>query len=171
MKKLNQKIMTLRTFVAERKRLRRAGKKLVMTNGCFDVLHPGHVYYLTRARRMGDVLLVALNSDSSVRTLKGADRPVRKEKDRATMLAALEAVDYVISFRETTAENIIRAIGPDIYVKGGDYTPKTLNRGEVQAVMTRGGKIKIMPVLEGHSTTHFLRSLERKGRGRFILSE
>ena len=166
---VNHKILSLRQFLAERKRLKRAGKKLVMTNGCFDLLHPGHVYYLSRAKKLGDKLLVALNSDCSVRALKGSERPLRNEKDRATMLAALESVDYVVVFRETTAEKILKAVRPDIYVKGGDYTPESLHRGEVTAVQDKGGRIRILPKLEGHSTTNFLRKLQQPGRGRLIL--
>ncbi len=140
-----------------------------MTNGCFDLLHPGHVYYLSRARKLGDKLLVALNSDRSVRALKGSDRPLRPARDRAAMLAALEAVDYVVVFGEPTAEKILRAVGPDIYVKGGDYTPQSLHRGEVAAIQDKGGRIRILSKLEGHSTTNFVRKLQQPGRGRLIL--
>ena len=166
MKLSSKKIMSLQRFAVERRRLKRARKKLVVTNGCFDILHLGHVYYLQRARKMGDALLVALNSDASVRALKGPERPVRNEKERATMLAALETVDYVVIFRQPTAERILKAVAPDVWVKGGDYTPGALNRGEVRAVQDKGGKIRLMPVLEGYSTTSFLRKLESEGRGR-----
>lgn len=161
-----RKILSLRSFLAVRRRLRRAGKKLVMTNGCFDVLHPGHIYYLARARKLGDALLVALNSDASVRALKGMGRPVRNQRERMLMLAALEMVDYVVVFPQVSAEKILKAVAPDVYVKGGDYTPATLNRGEVTAVRDRGGRVRILPVLEGYSTTSFLRKLEQAGRGR-----
>ena len=161
--------MSLRAFLAVRMRLKRAGKRLVMTNGCFDVLHPGHIYYLERARGLGDALLVALNSDNSVRALKGTGRPVRQQSERAAMLAALAVVDYVVIFGGTTAQRVLKAAAPDIYVKGGDYTPGTLNRGEVSAVRDKGGRVRILPMLAGHSTTNFLRKLSAQGRGRLIL--
>ena len=130
-----------------------------MTNGCFDLLHRGHVTYLQAARQQGDVLLVGLNSDESVRQLKGADRPVNAEQDRAAVLAALESVDAVCIFAEKTATHFIATAQPDIYAKGGDYTVETLNQEERRVVENAGGKIMVLPVVPGKSTTALLKKL------------
>src|SRR5690606_17498322 len=106
--------------------LRRAGKKLVFTNGCFDILHRGHVAYLSRAKALGDVLIVGLNSDASVRRLKGPRRPINRAADRAQVLAALSCVDHIVEFAEDTPARLIERVRPDIFVKGGDYTLDTL---------------------------------------------
>lgn len=130
---------------------------VVFTNGVFDLIHPGHVDVLNVARSHGDALIVGLNSDASVRRLKGPSRPVRTEHDRAYVLAALEAVDAVVIFAEDTPLELIRALRPDVLVKGGDYTPETVvGREEVES---RGGRVVIVPLTAGHSTTSIIEKL------------
>ncbi len=141
--------------------MRASGKRLVVTNGCFDLLHLGHVTYLETARTQGDALLVGVNSDDAVRQLKGPDRPVTPEADRAAVLAALESVDGVCIFAESTATRFLAAAQPDIYVKGGDYTLDTLNQEERRTVERAGGRIVIIPFLPGRSTTATLKKIMR----------
>jgi rfaE bifunctional protein nucleotidyltransferase chain/domain len=141
--------------------LRASGKQLVVTNGCFDILHLGHVTYLENARNRGDVLLIGINSDAAVRGLKGAGRPVNSETDRAAVLAALQSVDGVCIFADTTATKFLAAAQPDIYVKGGDYTLDTLNQDERRAVESAGGKIVLIPFVPGKSTTSLLEKISR----------
>jgi len=141
--------------------LRKSGKKLVVTNGCFDLLHLGHVTYLETARSNGDVLLIGLNGDNSVRELKGPDRPLNAEQDRAGVLAALESVGGVCIFAEKTATRFLSAAQPDVYVKGGDYTLDTLDKDERRAVEGAGGKIVIIPFVPGKSTTDLLKKISR----------
>ena len=137
------------------------GKKLVVTNGCFDILHLGHVTYLESARRLGDALLVGVNGDAATRQLKGAGRPVNLETDRAAVLAALASVDGVCIFTEPTAVKFLAAARPDVYVKGGDYTLDTLNQTERQTVEQAGGKIMIISLVAGKSTTALLEKISR----------
>jgi rfaE bifunctional protein nucleotidyltransferase chain/domain len=137
------------------------GKKLVVTNGCFDILHLGHVTYLESARRLGDALLVGVNGDAATRQLKGAGRPVNLETDRAAVLAALASLDGVCIFTEPTAVKFLAAARPDVYVKGGDYTLDTLNQTERQTVEQAGGKIMIIPLVAGKSTTALLEKISR----------
>ena len=132
-----------------------------MTNGCFDILHAGHVTYLAAARALGDALLVGLNSDASVRALKGAGRPVNPEQDRATVLAALAAVDGVSLFEEMDALRLLAEVKPDIYAKGGDYTIDTINQPERQMVEGAGGKVVILPGVPGRSTTNVLAKIAK----------
>src|SRR5262245_21970279 len=128
-------VLSLERMIAERERLRGQKRKLVFTNGCFDLIHPGHIRVLREARSLGDVLIVAINSDRSVRELKGRDRPVMNEDERAEVLAELACVDYVIIFDDLTPRETIKAIRPDVLVKGGDYTPDTIvGRDEVEAM-------------------------------------
>src|SRR6516162_10184434 len=141
--------------------MRQSGKKLVVTNGCFDLLHLGHVTYLETARNQGDALLVGVNGDRAVRQLKGRDRPLNEEHDRAAVLAALESVDGVCIFPESTATRFLAAAQPDIYVKGGDYTLDTLNRDERRTVEQTGGKIVLIPFVQGKSTTGLLQKIAR----------
>jgi rfaE bifunctional protein nucleotidyltransferase chain/domain len=136
-----------------------SGKTVVFTNGCFDLLHVGHVRYLAAARKLGDVLIVGLNSDGSVRELKGPSRPLNSEEDRAEVLAALEAVDHVVIFGERRASGLIRELRPDIYVKGGDYTPETLDAEEVAVLKEVGAAIEILPLVRGRSTTRLLQAI------------
>ena len=141
--------------------LRARGKRLVVTNGCFDLLHLGHVTYLETARNLGDALLVGLNGDESVRQLKGDGRPVNTEADRAAVLAALECVGGVCIFAEKTAMRFLEAARPDIYAKGGDYTLETVNQEERRLVEQTGGKVVILPVVPGKSTTAVLEKIAR----------
>jgi rfaE bifunctional protein nucleotidyltransferase chain/domain len=141
--------------------LRVIGKKLVVTNGCFDILHLGHVTYLETARSFGDALLIGVNGDDATRQLKGKGRPVNSESDRAAVLAALGSVSAVCIFTEATATKFLAAAQPDIYVKGGDYTLETLNQDERRAVESAGGKIKIIPFVPGKSTTGLLEKISR----------
>ncbi len=129
------------------------GRKLVFTNGCFDLLHVGHVRYLQSARALGDALVVALNGDVSVRALKGPTRPINAEADRAEVLSALECVDYVTLFHTERITDLAREIRPHIYVKGGDYSVDSLNPEEVEALRGAGSEIQILPLVPGKSTT------------------
>lgn len=137
--------------------LRKRCQTVVLTNGCFDILHAGHVRYLIAARQLGDCLLVGLNSDDSVRRLKGEQRPINSQDDRAEVLAALACVDGVIIFDEPTASGLVAAISPDIYAKGGDYQSALLP--EADAVRAAGGKIVLLPLVPGRSTTNILARL------------
>src|ERR1700691_3889879 len=128
-----------------RNKIRAGGKKLVVTNGCFDILHLGHITYLETARNFGGALLVGVNGDEAARQLKGAGRPVNSETDRATVLAALQSVDGICIFKDKTAIEFLAVAQPDIYVKGGDYTLDTLNQDERRAVESAVGKIIIVP--------------------------
>lgn len=133
----------------------REGKTLVFTNGVFDILHAGHVTYLEQAKALGDLLVVALNSDQSVKNLnKAPNRPVNTLEDRLTIVRALRCVDFAISFSDNTPENLISLLKPDIHVKGGDYTPEQLP--ETKIVRSYGGEVKILPFLTGRSTTSIL---------------
>ena len=144
-----------------RERLRAEGRRLVFTNGCFDILHVGHVRYLAAARRLGDALLVAVNSDASVRQLKGAGRPVMSEGERAELLAALEAVDYVTVFDDLSPRSLIAEVLPDVLVKGGDYALDEIHgREEVERA---GGHVVALPFVEGTSTTGVIERI-REGR-------
>jgi len=141
--------------------LRRRGEMLVFTNGHFDLLHVGHLDYLEKARALGDALYVGLNGDASTARLKGVGRPIIPALERARLLAALLPVSAVVIFEEDTAEALIRALQPDIYVKGGDYTLDTLNQEERRAVERAGGKIVIIPFVPGKSTTATLKKIMR----------
>jgi len=156
-----QKIISWDRLPEWRRAMRQKGKKLVVTNGCFDLLHLGHVTYLETARNQGDALLVGVNGDGGVRELKGPDRPVNEENDRAAVLAALASVDGVCIFPEKTATRFLAAARPDVYVKGGDYTLETLNQEERQTVEGAGGKIVIIPFVPGKSTTALLKKLSK----------
>lgn len=134
--------------------LRLSGKKIVFTNGCFDIIHAGHVRYLSTAKNFGDVLIVGLNTDESVRRLKGNSRPINNQDDRAEVLLGLKAVDHVIFFGEATAENLIAEVKPNVYVKGGDYTLATLP--EAQIVQRYGGRVELVNLVAGRSTTNIV---------------
>ena len=153
---MSSKILTLDQLRAESGRLRVEGNRVVATNGCFEILHVGHVRYLAAARKLGDVLVVGLNSDDSVRHLKGAGRPVNRERDRAEVLAALESVDYVTIFPERRAMNFLRAAQPAVYAKGGDYTADTLDPEERAVLDDFGTRIEIIPFEKGYSTSELL---------------
>lgn len=156
-----EKILAWDDLAAWRAQMRSAGKRLVVTNGCFDVLHLGHVSYLESARNLGDALLIGVSGDDGVRQLKGANRPVNCEGDRAAVLAALESVAAVCIFSEKTATRFLSLAQPDVYVKGGDYTLETLNREERATVEKAGGKIVILPFIPGKSTTAMFEKIAR----------
>ncbi len=142
--------------------LREEGRRLVFTNGCFDILHVGHVRYLQRARALGDALLVAINSDRSVRALKGEGRPVMSEAERAEMLAALACVDFVTVFEEDSPRRLIAELLPDVLVKGGDYALDEIHgREEVEAA---GGRVLALPFVEGASTTNIIERIRKDGK-------
>ena len=148
-----EKIIAWDNLAEWREAVRSGGRRLVVTNGCFDLLHVGHITYLQQARGFGDLLLVGVNDDRSVRELKGEQRPLNSQSDRASVLAALESVDAVCIFSEATAVGFLRVAQPDIYVKGGDYTLETLNRVERRLVEEGGGQIIIIPAVAGKSTS------------------
>ncbi len=137
----------------------RADRRLVFTNGCFDLLHAGHVRYLQQARELGDALAVGLNSDRSVRELKGEGRPINRQDDRAEVLAALGCVDYVVIFDGKRATDVLRTVRPHVYAKGGDYTPDSLDPEERAALAEAGSGIKILPLVPGRSTTSVVERL------------
>lgn len=139
------------------------GRKLVLTNGCFDLLHTGHVRYLRQARELGDALIVAVNSDDSVRQLKGPDRPLNGELDRAEVLSALRCVDHVTVFEGRRVTDVIRALRPAIYAKGGDYTLETLDPEERAALEEVGTEIRLVSLVPGRSTTGLLAKIGRLG--------
>ena len=154
-----EKILTLDAVLRWRRRIRDERKRLVVTNGCFDLLHAGHVTYLEEARKHGDVLLVGVNSDAAVKELKGPTRPMNSEADRALVIAALQSVDAVSIFSERDAVNFLRQVQPDVYVKGGDYTLDTINQDERRLVESMGGKIVLLPHVAGKSTTAILEKM------------
>jgi rfaE bifunctional protein nucleotidyltransferase chain/domain len=135
-----------------------SGKKIVFTNGCFDILHLGHVEYLSEAKSLGDILVVGLNSDASVKRLKGSDRPINNEQDRAKMLLSLKAVDCVQIFDEDTPRTIIELISPDILVKGGDWKVEEIVGSDF--VIKHGGVVKSLMFKDGHSTTNMIKNLQ-----------
>ncbi|MDX8406411.1 MAG: D-glycero-beta-D-manno-heptose 1-phosphate adenylyltransferase [Mariprofundus sp.] len=141
---------------------RNEGKRIVFTNGFFDLLHPGHIDYLQRARQLGDMLIIGLNDDDSIRRLKGPKRPVNGLADRAVMLAALRCVDMVVPFSEDTPFNLISALMPDILVKGGDYKPDDIVGADI--VRAAGGDVLVIPFLDGHSSTALINRIAA-GRG------
>lgn len=151
------KIIDRSDIAAIAKHLKAAGNTIVFTNGCFDILHAGHVRYLAGARALGDCLIVGLNSDQSVRALKGPTRPVNPQDDRAEVLAALTAVDYVVIFEETTAENLVSEIQPNIYAKGGDYTIESLPESRI--VTAYGGRIVLVPEVPGRSSSNIIKKI------------
>lgn len=136
------------------KKLREENKTIVTTNGCFDILHVGHVRYLEKTKTFADVLIVALNSDKSVKSIKGESRPINKEEDRAEVLSALRCVDYVVLFDEDSPIELLLKIKPDVYTKGADYTIETLP--EAKPIMEAGGRIEFISFVEGKSTTSII---------------
>ncbi len=153
---IRQKIVTQDFFTEHADQLR--AKKIVFTNGCFDILHRGHISYLAKAREMGDLLVIGLNSDDSVRRLKGPNRPINDQQSRALVLAALEMVDHVVIFEEDTPYNLITKVKPDLLVKGGDYQIADIVGGDF--VQQRGGKVCTIPFVDGFSTTSILENLK-----------
>ena len=156
-----EKILSPEQMLRERERLRAAGKRLVFTNGVFDLLHVGHVRYLSQARALGEALLVAINSDQTVRDLKGPDRPIFDQAERAEILAALRFVDYVTVFDDVSPRSLIAQLLPDVLVKGGDYQLDQIHgREEVEAA---GGKVISLPFVEGASTTQVIERMKKCG--------
>ena len=159
----NDKMMTIEEAMRWRTQLQTSGKLLVVTNGCFDLIHRGHIEYLQSARREGDALLVALNSDSSIVKIKGPTRPMIPEADRAILLASFEFVDCLVIFSSVNAAEIFRLIPPDIYVKGGDYTEETLNRDEYNVLKQCGSQFKFIDFIDGYSTSDLIAKIKMKG--------
>jgi rfaE bifunctional protein nucleotidyltransferase chain/domain len=162
---MNEKIVNPDRLAAIADAFRAQGRKLVLTNGCFDLLHAGHVRYLQAARALGDALAVAINGDDSVRVLKGEGRPLNIESDRAEIVAALECVDYAVLFPEVRVTRLIEKVRPSIYVKGGDYTPASLHPEEHAALEKIGAEIRILPFEPGHSTSELIDRMKRLPSG------
>lgn len=159
----NPKLLAIEAAVAWREERRREGRRVVLTNGVFDLLHTGHLHYLRQARRLGDALIIALNADASVRVLKGPARPVQSEEQRAYALGALECVDAVVIFRAPRLTAEIRALRPDVYCKAGDYTLEKLNPEERAALEEVGARIEFLPFLPGFSTTNLIARIKAAG--------
>ncbi len=158
----HSKVYTLEEAVAQRKILASRQKRLVVTNGCFDLLHRGHAEYLLKARMTGDALFVLVNSDASVRSLKGPTRPVNQEDDRALLLACLEFVDGVVIFDSVRCDKELLALAPDVYAKGGDYTVESLAEPERSALFAVKSQICFIPFVDGYSTTSTLARAAKK---------
>ena len=156
-------ILSLEEACRWREELRRAGLRLVVTNGCFDIMHRGHAAYLREAREVGDALLVLVNSDASVRALKGEKRPIIGEMDRMYMLCALKAVDRAVLFDSPRCDRELAALAPDFYVKGGDYTPEKLDPAERAALEAAGSRLVFKPFVPGFSTTSIVERIIRLG--------
>src|SRR5436853_7169609 len=157
----SDKIVRLEELPQRASSLRASGKKVVATNGCFDLLHVGHIRYLNASRALGDALIVGINGDQSVRELKGAGRPINSENDRAEIVAALECVDLVTIFPEMRATRFLELASPNVYVKGGDYNEDTLTADERQVLQKIGAKIDIVPFAPGYSTSALLARLTK----------
>ena len=162
---MSEKIVNQNRLASIANALRDQGRKLVLTNGCFDLLHVGHVRYLQSARALGNALAIAINGDDSVRVLKGEDRPLNTERDRAEIVAALECVDYVVLFPEVRVTRLIEKVRPAIYVKGGDYTPVSLHPEEHAALEKIGAEIRILPFEPGHSTSGLIERMKGLSSG------
>lgn len=159
LKVVNQRLFSnLEDLKVQRARWRENKKRVVFTNGCFDLLHLGHLAYLSQARSLGDILIVGLNSDSSVRKIKGTQRPVKAQDERSLHLAALSFVDAVIVFEEETPAELIAALEPDILVKGGDYRPDEVVGKDL--VESLGGQVTILPFVSGYSTTNLIQKIQ-----------
>lgn len=156
---MNAKIISINELAKVAQSLRAEGKRLVLTNGCFDLLHLGHVRYLQAARMLGDALAVGVNGDASVRALKGENRPLNRESDRAEILASLACVDYVAVFQEVRATRFLEQVRPLIYVKGGDYKPETLDEEERGVLEKIGAEIRILPFEAGYSTSRLIQQM------------
>lgn len=156
---MNSKLYSRRLIAKIARRLRQKRKKIVFTNGCFDILHAGHVEYLERAKKFGDVLILGLNSDASTKRLKGPSRPINSQKDRARVLAGLTCIDYITIFNEDTPRSLIRLVRPHILVKGADWKISSIS-GAID-VFSWGGKVKRIRLLKGRSTTGILKKVKR----------
>ena len=156
-----EKIKNLEELIKIILDLKKNGMKIIWTNGCFDILHAGHTHYLKEAKKLGDRLIVGLNSDCSVRNLKGENRPINNQEHRAEVLSSLESVDYIIIFNETSAENYLRNFKPDFFVKAGDYNLDNWNKNEKNAVEEYIGQIKFIPVENKISTTEIINKIKQ----------
>lgn len=154
-------VVERKNIIEVREKYRKEGKKVVFTNGCFDILHVGHLRYLFEAKEKGDILIVGLNSDASVKRLKGEKKPYVPQEERAEMLAGLKPVDYVVAFEEDTPIEILSEIRPDVHVKGGDYSKEKLP--ETKIVEENGGEVVIVSLVTGKSTTNIIKEVIRKG--------
>ena len=155
---MHHKKVNLKSITEILSSIRDMGLTIVFTNGCFDILHPGHVDYLQKAKAMGDLLIVGINDDASISRLKGADRPIHELEDRATLLAALQCVDYVVPFSEDTPLSLIIDIKPDILVKGDDYTVEQI--AGAKEVIKNGGKVELVPLLKSYSSTDIINKIK-----------
>lgn len=155
---LSKKIKTLPLAASAIKKLKQKNKKIVFTNGCFDILHAGHVAYLSKAKSLGDALIIGLNSDASVKKIKGKSRPIVSQKNRAILLAALEAVDFVVIFNELAPLKLIKAIKPDVLVKGGDWKKENIVGSNF--VESYGGKVKSLAYIKGLSTRSLIAKIQ-----------
>jgi len=155
---LSKKIKNLPGAVSAIKKLKQKNKKIVFTNGCFDILHAGHVSYLSKAKSLGDILVIGLNSDASVKKIKGKSRPVVSQKNRAILLAALETVDFVVIFGEPTPLKLIKAVKPDVLVKGGDWKKENIVGADF--VESYGGKVKPLAYIKGLSTRSLIAKIQ-----------
>jgi rfaE bifunctional protein nucleotidyltransferase chain/domain len=162
-KSASSKVLTLAQAVRWANSQRRRGRRIVATNGCFDLLHFGHVSSLERAKRLADILVVGLNGDDSVRQLKGPGRPLVKANQRAAVLAALACVDAVVIFPQKRAHRFLAAVRPNVYVKGGDYRPETFDARERAVLTALGTEIRILPFIRGFSTTKLIEKIRRVG--------
>ena len=158
---MKNKIIDENQLAAIAERARREGKRIVATGGCFDILHPGHILYLAQAKAQGDMLCVFLNTDESVKRLKGNNRPIVDQNGRAIVLSGLESVDYICLFGDATPCRLVEKIKPDVFVKGGDYRGQAIP--EMDAVKTYGGKVEYLSLNEGFSTTNIIEEILRKG--------
>lgn len=166
---MNHKIKNSANLSKILSRLRSKGEKIVFTNGCFDIIHRGHVEYLNKAKKLGDVLVIGLNSDLSVRLIKGKGRPINNEDDRAEVLAALYFVDYITKFDELTPEDLIRRVMPDVLVKGGDWKAQDIVGSDI--VKSYGGKVARIPFVKGYSTSSLVKKISKYGEKRNISSD
>lgn len=157
---MKNKLKTWEEIAAIIKDLKSQNKKIVFTNGCFDILHSGHVQYLAEAKELGDILILGLNSDSSVKRLKGKDRPINNEKERAVVLSALYTISYIVIFEDDTPYKLIKHIKPDILVKGGDWKPEDIVGSDI--VNSYNGEVKSLSFIEGKSTTDIINKLKEK---------
>ena len=149
-------------MLQEIKKLQEQGKKVIATNGCFDILHVGHLRYLEASKALGDILVVGLNSDKSVKRLKGESRPINNQEDRAEMLLALKPVDFVVIFDEDTAEEFLKSIRPSIYTKGGDYSPSELEKWpEYHVAQQIACKIELISFIDGKSSTNIINQINK----------
>ena len=153
-------ILNRKDIISTTEKLKKENKKIVFTNGCFDILHIGHVRYLKKSASFGDILIVGLNSDNSVKRLKGETRPINNEQDRAELLSELNFVDFVVIFEEDTPDKLLDEIKPDVYTKGADYTLETLP--EAKTVLKNNGKVEFISLVEGKSTTNVIKKIENK---------